>query len=91
MAKKTFKIGEYAKGGIIRVETTNTTAKVECVDFYTKEVLDEKTFTNEQIYDEGYNPLMKYLNDLTTSFYAEKINDFIEKNVAEVKVHQHYF
>lgn len=91
MAKKTYKIGEYAIGGIIAVETTKTSARVICKDYNSKEVISDMTFTNEQIYDEGYNPLMQHLNDLTTSYYAETINEFIEKNVAEIKTHQHYF
>ena len=91
MAKKTYKIGERAVGGIISIETSKTTARVICKDYYSKEVISDLTFTNEQIYGEGYNPLIEHLNDLTTSYYTDTINEFIEKNVAEVKTHQHYY
>lgn len=72
MAKKTFKIGEYAKGGIIVAELNkkNQEIRLECLDYQTRELL----FT-EQSDDRCY--LMQVLNDWTSSYYADKIMDWL--------------
>lgn len=64
---KTWKIGEYAKGGIIRVSTKpRGVFSVECIDWNTKEVIHWR-------YVHGYDELLDFLEDLTTSYYADKI------------------
>jgi hypothetical protein len=90
MAKKTFKIGEYAKGGIIAVEINNKEAIIIGKDWDysagTKKGSDQsnaKEFTREVIDLNGNNPhrvASTFLNDLTTHYYAEQIMDWMEAN-----------
>ncbi|NBW35134.1 MAG: hypothetical protein EBR30_08975 [Cytophagia bacterium] len=64
---KTWKIGEYAMGGIIRVSTKpRGVFSVECMAWDTKEVIQWR-------YVHGFDELMDYLEDLTTHYYADKI------------------
>ena len=91
MAKKTFKIGEYCKGGIISVETTKTQVTIIGKDWdfsagSTKSSDQSKAqeFTRETVNVSDSNANRKILDilcDLTTSYYADKIMEFIEKNV----------
>jgi hypothetical protein len=64
---KTWKIGEYAMGGIIRVSTKpRGVFSVECIDWDTKEIIQWR-------YVHGYDELTDILEDLSTSYYADKI------------------
>ena len=91
MAKKTFKIGEYAKGGVISVETTKT--KVTIInrewDFSkgsnrgssqsNAPEIDRITVNVSQ--SDAENILLDYLEDLTTPYYAGQIMDWIKESV----------
>ena len=79
MAKKTFKIGEYAIGGIIQVCTTSDTINIDSLDWTTKEKIMGREF-RINMYDVEYE-IFKYLNELTSSYYADKVTDFIKENV----------
>ena len=91
MATKTFKIGEYAKGGIITVETT--TKKVTIIgkdwDFSTgsrrsSDQSNAKEFTRLEVNptdNKAKRNALEFLQDLTTSYYAEEILDWIESKV----------
>ena len=79
MAKKTFKIGEYAIGGIIQVCTTSDTINIDALDWSTKEKIMGREF-RINMYDVEYE-IFKYLNELTSSYYADKVTDFIKENV----------
>ena len=79
MAKKTFKIGEYAIGGIIQVCTTSDTLNIDALDWSTKEKIMGREF-RINMYDVEYE-IFKYLNELTSSYYADKVTDFIKENV----------
>lgn len=71
MAQKTFKIGEYAKHGIIRVKTKedSVTNVIELLDFNTKEVMERRTFHAIDKWK-----LQEWLEDeVTTPYYADKI------------------
>lgn len=91
MATKTFKIGEYAKGGIITVETTKT--KVSVIgkewDFSTgsrrsSDQTNAKEFTRLEVNptdDKAKRTVLEFLQDLTTSYYADEILKWIETKV----------
>ena len=75
-AKKSFKIGEYAVGGIIQVELKGKMLSVKALDYNSKrEVQSGSILTDEY---NAYWKTMNYLNELTTSYYADKIMKFIE-------------
>ena len=76
--KKTFKIGEYCAGGIIHVKTSNQGNSVTFVnsDFTTRTILDVKVFR----WPLDLFNIEVYLNDLTSSYYASKIIDWIKEN-----------
>lgn len=76
MATKQFKIGEYAIGGIIKVDIGLTDISIKALDYYTKNVVSESTF---ELDDDSYWGIMDYLNELTSSYYADKLMEYIEK------------
>lgn len=91
MASKTFKIGEYCKGGIITVEINN-----KIVSIIGKE-WDMKAGTRKNSDQSGAKEwtrlsvvvtettarrkLDNFLNDLTSSYYADTIIKWIETKV----------
>lgn len=76
MATKSFKIGEYAIGGIIKVNVDLTTITIQALDYHSKAVVSENTYDLD---DESYWKINDYLNELTSSYYAEKVMEYIEK------------
>lgn len=94
---KTWKIGEYCKGGIITVEITGKIITVIGKEWdYAKgsrrssNQADAKEFTRGTV--ESTDPkvsrkLFMFLTDLTTSYYAGKIMDWIK---SKTKVVMHY-
>ena len=85
---KTWKIGEYAKGGVITVEITGKIVAVigKEWDYSTgsKRSSDQsnaKEFTRGTIEAdsrEAYRKTLDFLCDLTTSYYADEIIKWIE-------------
>lgn len=72
---KTWKIGETAVGGIIRVSTKpRGVFSVECIDWNTKKVIGWR-------YVHGYDELMDSLEYWTTSYYADKIVSHFKKKL----------
>jgi len=70
---KLFKIGEYAVGGIIKVDKGAKLVRIQALDWDDKDVLRNKVFPVD------YTDAMdEFLNDLTTSYYADKILDYIK-------------
>jgi hypothetical protein len=67
---KTFKIGEYAVGGIVRIDTdNNANIRVRCLDWHSKKTVLDETFKFVDKFK-----LQMYLEDEVTScFYADKI------------------
>jgi hypothetical protein len=90
-ASKTFKIGEYAKGGVITVEITGKIVTVIGKDWDmskgTRKSSDQsnaKEFTRGTIDSTQSNArrqLLDFLCDLTTSYYADKVMEWIETKV----------
>jgi hypothetical protein len=96
MANKTFKIGEYAKGGIIQVVTTKN--KVTIIgkewDFSSgssksSDQSKAKEFTRLEVnYDletpwnlnKQLSQLEDFLSDLTTYYYTDEIMKWIKSN-----------
>jgi len=76
MAKKTFKIGEYAVGGIITAEITGKVIVIKALDYNTKKVVNTgSVISNER---QAQWKLDSYLNELTSSYYAGKVLDWIK-------------
>jgi len=84
MAKKTFKIGEYAKGGIINVETTKNKIIIKVIDMFGDdgEIASQTSIFNEHDVkvncDNLERRVTEFLNEITTSYYTEKIKAWIK-------------
>jgi hypothetical protein len=79
MATKTFKIGEYAVGGIIQVRTTTNSVNIDSLDWNTKE-----KFMGREFLMGGRNILNDmdvYLNEITSSYYADQVLNYIKENL----------
>lgn len=91
MTTKTFKIGEYAKGGIITVEITGKVIVIigKEWDYSTgSKRSSDQTKAKEFIRASGEatdpdikRKLEEFLNDLTTSYYTGQIMEWIESRV----------
>lgn len=79
MATKTFKIGEYAIGGIIQVRTTSDTINIDALDWNSKQKIMGREFQVRSM--NVTNEIDNYLNELTSSYYADKVFDFIKEKV----------
>jgi hypothetical protein len=79
MATKSFKIGEYAIGGIIKVDINGKVIQVKALDYYSKnEVMSGSVMSDE--YD-AKRKLDNFLHELTSSYYAGKVMEWIESKV----------
>ena len=91
MATKTFKIGEYCKGGIITIETTKTQVKVICKEWDTSKGFSKnsdqskaKEWNRLEVNLSSYDAESKidwFLFDLTSSYYVGEIMDWIRTKV----------
>lgn len=91
MHTKTFKIGEYAKGGVITVEIVGKVVSVvgKEWDFSTgsrrsSNQSNAKEFTRGTVLTtdrEAYRKLYDFLSDLTTHYYTEEILKWIQSKV----------
>jgi len=79
MAQKTFKIGEYALGGIIQVRIVDTIVGINVIDWKTKKVIANVTFQTRNFSGYDYREIDNFLNDVTTSYFAGKVLDWIKK------------
>lgn len=86
MATKTFKIGEYCAGGIITVQTGLKKVTVIQKQWdYSKAVqkkaeeLDRVEVTTDEC--NARSQVLQFLEDITTSYYAGKVLDYIETKV----------
>ena len=78
---RTFKIGEQAVGGIIRVRINLESIFIQTLDYHTEKEVTRNSFP---LSDKSYWLIMDRLHELTTSYYAERIMKFIEEN-AEIQ------
>lgn len=91
MATKTFKIGEYCKGGVITVEITKKTITIIGKDWDTStgynkssDQSNAKEFTRETVAigdSQANRTLTQFLNELTTHYYSEQVMDWIRSKV----------
>lgn len=79
MAKKTFKIGERAVGGIIAVEITGKVIQVEAQDYFSRKVV--MSGTTDTTDSGAERKLDFFLNDLTSSYHAGKIMEWVKSKV----------
>lgn len=90
-ALKTWKIGEYCKGGVITVEISDDIIYVIGKDWDTSAGFNRgsnqsqaKEFTREIVIASDYNAhrkLADFLCDLTTSYYADEVTKWIESKI----------
>ena len=77
---KTFKIGEYAVGGTIRVSIpkTLTTIKIDVIDsnFKTNKLLNQYIY-----YSFDRNRIDRDLFQITSGYWSDKILDYISKTM----------
>lgn len=79
---KMFKIGEYAVGGIIKVDIDNKSGvaggevAISALDWNTKQPVQGTRFVAT-----NFNGIDNYLNELTSSYYAGKIMEWIKGNL----------
>ena len=91
MATKTFKIGEYCRGGIITIETTKTQVKVIAKEWDTSKGYNKgsdqsgaKEWNRLEISlsdSDAERKVDDFLQDLTTSYYAGEVLDWIKTKV----------
>lgn len=74
---KQFKIGECAVGGIIKINTESKNnlhmITIAALDWYSKQELFSATFRMDDV-----RKIDNYLNELTTSYYSDKIINYIK-------------
>lgn len=77
---KTFKIGEYAVGGTIRVSIpkTLTTIKIDIIDsnYKTKKLINQYIY-----YSFDRNRIDRDLFQITSGYWSDKILDYISKTM----------
>ena len=61
MAKKQFKIGEYAVGGIIEITIIQNLVTIKALDYYTKESLQGRIFKVGET--DTFAIVLEWLND----------------------------
>ena len=91
MATKTWKIGEYCKGGIITIETTKTQVKVIAKEWdYSKgsskgsDQSKAKEWNRLEVNlasNDAENKVNWFLFDLTSTYYTDVILDWIKTKV----------
>lgn len=79
MKTKTFKIGEYAIGGIIKVDIIGKIIIINCLDYVSKKQILSGSVSIDDF--DWMNKVEKFLNELTTSYYSDKIFQWIESKI----------
>lgn len=86
---KTFKIGEYAIGGIIEARVTDEDSNYEVVevkalewDNPTKVVMSDWAETDHV---KWYNSILNTLNEMTSNYHAEKVMEWITDEVKRIQ------
>lgn len=91
MATRTFKIGEYAKGGVITAEVKGTKIAIIGKDWDMSagckkgsSQKNAKEWTRLEVdmnSRSAYGDMSDFLHDLTTSYYADKIIEWVESKL----------
>ena len=74
---KQFKIGEITVGGIIKVDIIGDNVHIDALDYNTKRPI---AFVRESFKVSDLADMDEMLNNLTTSYYADKILSHIKNN-----------
>jgi hypothetical protein len=83
--KKTFKIGEYAVGGIIEVKISENNASlrndivIHFLDYYDKSIVMSMGRNNKDT--NARRELVRFLEEGSTPFYADKVMKWIESKI----------
>lgn len=89
---KTFKIGEYAIGGIIQVEIKGKTVIINVRDYFTKELVTTGSVFRFQ--ENARHMVKEFLNTVTTPYYTDNILKWLDEYVEwgnEEEFLKHYF
>ncbi len=93
MATKTFKIGEYCKGGVITAQVKKNVISIIAKDWdFSAGSCRGDSQKNAEEFDRfeipadigiynRYYKMREYLVDLTTSYYADKVIEWVEANL----------
>ena len=87
MATKQFKIGEYAVGGIIKVDINGKLLQIKALDYNSKKEVSSGSVMVDET--DAYWKVTNYLHELTSSYYADKIMQFI-KSKTELNNYSRY-
>jgi hypothetical protein len=80
MATKQFKIGERAVGGIIKVDVTGKIIQIKCLDWFSKNEIRSGTATTDD--PDAYRKVDVFLNDVTSSYHADKIMEWLKSKAS---------
>ena len=88
MKTKTFKIGEYCKGGVITAQVTSGNVIIIAKDWDTSAGWNKgsnqsnaKEFNRITVQKNNLSPVEDFLMDLTTSYYTEQVLDWVKKSL----------
>jgi hypothetical protein len=73
---KTWRIGECCAGGVIRAKSCGEFVKLEIRDYFTDELLNYSAFGRMHEWQ-----ILEFLNNSTTSYYADKVLQWIKQKV----------
>ena len=73
---KTWKIGEYCAGGVIRAKSCGELVKLEIRDYFTDELLNHGAFG--RIHE---RQIFEFLTMFTTPYYADNVLAWIKQKV----------
>jgi hypothetical protein len=73
---KTWRIGEYCAGGVIRAKSCGEIVKLEIRDYYSDALLDTGAFG--RIHE---RQILEFLIDFTTSYYSDEVLKWIKQKV----------
>jgi hypothetical protein len=77
---RTFRIGESCAGGIIQVEITQPSIiRINILDYHSKVCLHSDVFLATE--SDCRNRIDEVLNEVTTSYYAETVLEYIEDKI----------
>ena len=79
MATKTFKPGEVAYGGLIKVTTSANQIKVSFLDWNTKKEINSRTFPMKN----SFKDLEWYVDENSTSYWSGVVCDWIKEKHPE--------
>ena len=87
---KRFKIGEYAIGGIIEVRVTNEESDRELIEVKALEWNDPTKVVMadwaETDHVKWYNSILNTLNEMTSSYHADKVMEWITAEVRRIQL-----